>query len=168
MQSENPYRFATAYRLRDACARAVAELEERRRRSPAEKAAFAKDLRFLLLAVSQRLHGFGPVVPNTAEAALERKDGVLLSDAYWSAYGTRRKEADRHTRREILHNAAEYVLGMPAAQLWLVPSVAPTAYRPLDEGERSDEGLKRVLRMLEELYEARRGRGDHEPPPDSS
>lgn len=161
----NPYVGASVDRLQQRCMEAIGELDRRATRTPEEKRAFAKELRWLLSALGHRIHGIGKTVPGAPERALQNEFNSL-SKEFWGLYENSRMHAERAARRETVYRAAEFVLGMPKAEYWLIPSVAPTAYRPLDHAERSDDGLRKVLLDLEALFEAKK-RGDQGAPPET-
>src|SRR5215475_13075858 len=65
----NPFADATFVELQFACGEAIRALERPSFDTAAEKRAFAKRLRFLLIAISMRLR-CGPAVPGMPEMAL--------------------------------------------------------------------------------------------------
>lgn len=153
----NPYRDATLAELRTACTDAVRAIENRERRTPAERQAFAADLRFLLLAIALRLHT-GPYSPGEPENTLngdERHDFVEVFEAWHRVQLT---QAERACRTVTLQRAADYMLGRRARD-WLHPS---GGWKNGDRGVLgilSDEALHGYLTELGKLFERRRRPG---------
>lgn len=147
----NPFREATFAELQLAISEASKTLDERSYRTKAEKAAFAQRLRFLLLALWERFNT-GQTIPGSPEMSLDREFAANVEKHYMALY---RRLLDRETsdlRVFVINRAADYVLGKEGVY-WVTPGpYSPGRERRVDAVWDSDEGLRRCLAELHELF----------------
>jgi hypothetical protein len=139
----NPFHEATFSELQLACTDAIKALEQRATWTRAEKALFAKRLRFLLIAISMRLR-CGPTIPGMPEMALSASPHASVVGEFMPLYARTVREEIEASRSFIMNRAADFVLGK-RGQVWLL--CENRAHR----GRRDDEMLEEVLRELDTL-----------------
>ena len=139
----NPFAEATFVELQYACSEAIRALEERPFKTPAEKAAFAKRLRWLLLSIAMRLR-CGPTIPGMPEMALEASPHATIVGEFMPLYERTVREEIEGTRNYILRRAADFTLGK-RADLWLVSE------HRIHRGARDDETLQMILQEMDQI-----------------
>ena len=137
----NPFAAATFVELQIACTEAIKSLEERTTWTRAEKALFAKRLRWLLIALAMRLR-CGPTIPGSAEMAFTESPHATVDGEFMPLYHRTVREEIEGTRNYILRRAADFVLER-RANLWLV------ADRRIHRAAMADDALEAVLRELD-------------------
>jgi hypothetical protein len=147
----NPFRDASFAELQLAIGEASKTLEARSYRTKAEKEAFAQRLNFLLLALWTRFHT-GPGIPGSPEMALERQFAANVEEHYMALYRRLLEDETRDLRVFVINRAADYVLGKEGVY-WVTPGpYAPGHGRRVDAVQASEEGLRRCLAELHEVF----------------
>jgi hypothetical protein len=150
----NPYRDATFGQLGRACSEAIREFEERRQRTREEKEAFAKQLRFLLIAIAMRLSN-GATIPDSPEMTLSRANVCDVEAAFFEWYERTLRDEAAAIRVMTLNRAADFVLREGGA-LWVNPGLpVPGRVRPIDHATTSEDALRQCLRSLGDLLTTR-------------
>ena len=139
----NPFAEATFVELQHACTEAIRALEQPAFNTAAEKRAFARRLRFLLIAISMRLR-CGPTIPGMPEMALDASPHATVVGEFMPLYERTVREEIEASRNFILQRAADFVLGK-RGQVWLLSENRVT------RGRRADAELEEMLRELDEL-----------------
>lgn len=102
----NPFIDHSLHDLAHECGRIAGILQERKQRTPDERARLVEETRLLLIAVQASL-SFGPTVPGSPEQELSHNlPGVTLESAYLAIVP--RRIAD--VRYEVLKRAAAFAL----------------------------------------------------------
>jgi hypothetical protein len=143
----NPFAEATFVELQHACSEAITALQDRPFKTPADKAAFAKRLRWLLLAVAMRLR-CGPTIPGSAEMALTESPHATVDGEFMPLFHRTAREQMEGTRNYILRRAADFVLER-RSDLWLATD------RRIHRVMRDDAALEELLRELDSLHRNR-------------
>jgi hypothetical protein len=139
----NPFAEATFVELQHACMEAIRALEQPAFTTAAEKRAFARRLRFLLIAISMRLR-CGPTIPGMPEVALEASPHATIVGEFMPLYERTVREEIEASRNFILQRAADFVLGK-RGQVWLL------CEHRANRGRSDDAMLEEVLRELDAL-----------------
>ena len=136
----NPFAEATFVELQHACTEAIRALEQPAFTTAVEKRAFARRLRFLLIALSMRLR-CGPTIPGMPEMALEASPHATIVGEFMPLYERTVRQEIEASRNFIFQRAADFVL-CKRGQVWL------QCEHRASRGRRDDAMLEDVLREL--------------------